>query len=795
MTDIRRATFLNALTVFCGLGIFAAHEFTLPFWPIAASLLLVTGAAAISLRHTAKCAAMCIGAAFFLLGTLRFTAENTSAANDIARFAHQEIAVTGILREEPAYFENADGTLSVRYTVDVENIKNSGKNIASSGGLTINAAPADKNQAPRIGDRLTALGIVRLPRGYNNPGQIDRKLLLQSQNITARMSVGKRPVKIERRDDCFIKRFAADARNHYRTAMQQAMPKADAAVIFAMLFGGYDGIKEEITEAFTVTGIVHILSVSGSHISLLAATVTYLGTLLRLPVWARIVLTLGTIFFYSLLAGFVPPVIRSATMGALAFVAAELGRENDAKRLLALTGLVMLIANPFLLFNISFQLSFAATAGILYVTPPLFAALQKRLPRFVAMTFAVTTAAQAATLPITAYYFNAVSISALIANLIVVPIVEAIIIIGLIAGIVALVFPLAGRVVFALNSLLLGLSITADRLIASLPAATIYVPTPNLFTATIYYAMLCGSTLDETKRQSAANILRRFRALSAGLCLFAVVFAMAAKFNTAAELTVHFIDVGQGNAALIVTPNGNAAMIDTGGTIDNRFDVGGKVDLPYLLYYGVRRLNYIFLTHAHEDHASGAGTLLRKMPVNTVITANEPRNNYYRSMRFGDNEPHTYKLIAGNEGDVINLDENINIEILFAPTDETLVTGNELSNVYKLTFGDVSFLFTGDLVKEQETALIAKGLSPKTTVLQVAHHGSSTSSSQEFLAAAKPRYAVISVGADNSFGHPKAEVIDRLAETGATILRTDRDGAVVFHTDGRYLRVEKFCDK
>ncbi|WP_143272073.1 ComEC/Rec2 family competence protein [Anaerovibrio sp. JC8] len=249
-------------------------------------------------------------------------------------------------------------------------------------------------------------------------------------------------------------------------------------------------------------------------------------------------------------------------------------------------------------------------------------------------------------------------------------------------------------------------------------------------------------------------------------------------------------DVGQGDSALVVTPHGHAFMIDTGGTSQGTYDIGTKVDVPYLLHYGVRKLDFIMLTHAHEDHAGGVGGILQKIPVGTVLIGHEGVANYRRT--FGESPAvRRESMTVLQEGTEMTLD-GVRIQILYAPAENKTGsnTGNEFSNLIRVSYGQHSFLFTGDLSKEHEAILVQRGTPLASTVLKVGHHGSDTSSSEAFLRAVKPKWSVISVGYGNSFGHPREEIISRLHRcTGSEILRTDEQGAVVFATDGEKLRV------
>ncbi|WP_294521963.1 ComEC/Rec2 family competence protein [uncultured Anaerovibrio sp.] len=253
------------------------------------------------------------------------------------------------------------------------------------------------------------------------------------------------------------------------------------------------------------------------------------------------------------------------------------------------------------------------------------------------------------------------------------------------------------------------------------------------------------------------------------------------------------MDVGQGDAALIITPNGRAFMIDTGGTRKGSYDIGARVDVPYLLHYGVRKLDFIMLTHAHDDHAKGVGGILGKIPVGTVLIGHEGLAEYQKA--FGGSQ---LVVCAPLQEDTEMTVDGVKIQILYAPINGNLaggMTGNEFSNVIKISYGMHSFLFTGDLTAEHEQRLVQQGKDLHSTVLKVGHHGSNTSSSEAFLQMVNPSWCVISVGYGNSFGHPHKEIEKRLKQyTSQYIYRTDRDGAVVFRTDGKRMRMETAGD-
>ena len=452
-------------------------------------------------------------------------------------------------------------------------------------------------------------------------------------------------------------------------------------------------------------------------------------------------------------------------MGILVFMAKTLDAEAEGARLLTLTALAMLINQPLLLFDVSFQLSFTATAGLMYLSEDLRNFLE-RLPKFFSEPASMTIAAQLASLPVIVWYFNQISLSSVLANVFVMPLLEIVIIGGLLGGIIAAVVPLGGKIFFAGEALIFGAGAELNRVFANLPFSAVQVPTLGILAGFFYYAAL---------------ILRR------PIILIAIIFILAMNiFRIGGDVEVSFVDVGQGDCAVVITPHGKCLIFDTGGVRDKVFDIGGRVVVPYLKHENIRAVDKIFLTHVHEDHSGGAGAIIKKFPVDGIITAGESKSEY--AAVFGIAEERLPNLRTGHAGEIFNID-GVEVEILFAPS---VGTGNEISNVYRVRYGGVTFLITGDLVKEIEAQILSAGIDVSSTVLKVGHHGSATSSSEEFLQAVKPKCSVICVGYGNNFGHPRPEVLERLENLPTKIYRTDRDGLIKFKTDGKNLHVETF---
>ena len=793
----QQETFLNCLLILIVAGIFFASNFILPVTFIFALSIIFFIISIILLRRNSKFTFIPFCILFFILGAIRFQVVNTLPANDISNFVGEQVYICGTIREQPHIHLNADMSYSIRYVVDVENIRIKNE-MPATGGLNLNVRYKSENEIPtaRIGDKISSYGILRQPINFNNPGQLDIVTMLKCENITANLSASKTGVHVEKiNGSIWIKflRLMADIREHYKNSMRSVMSNQEAVAIFAMLFGGYEGLKPELTESFVTTGIVHILSVSGSHMTLLAVVTAWICNIFGWSKSLKFATGVIVIGSYIVLSGCVPPVLRSGYMGILLFFATSFGYISYSRRLLTLIAIFMLLYSPLLLFHISFQLSFLSSAGILYFAPKITKILKEyKMPIFLAISIACTTSVTITSQPIIAWYFNQMSVSALLSNLIVIPILEFIIIISLIGGIIGLIIAPLAKIIFIIDSLIFGAAYELNKLIANIPFSKIYFPTIDFAWSIIYYLILIFFAQNKNNKKIIISYFKeniKYIQTAAIIIILVIAFKLGMNLSKPAEVEVHFIDVHQGDCALLITPNGHAMMFDTGGVREHTFDIGSRVDIPYLYHYGITKLDYIFLSHAHEDHTAGAGSIIKKIQVDKIITAGESKSVYATSMAISESAPELNVLRKAIEGEIFDID-GVKVEVIYAPDVNDNLTGNEVSNVYKVTFKNVTFLFTGDLIKENEQIILNERKNIKSTLLKVGHHGSKTSSSKEFIEAVQPQFAVFCVGANNTFGHPRAEVIELIKSVGAEIYRTDKNGAIIFRTDGNKISVK-----
>jgi competence protein ComEC len=258
-----------------------------------------------------------------------------------------------------------------------------------------------------------------------------------------------------------------------------------------------------------------------------------------------------------------------------------------------------------------------------------------------------------------------------------------------------------------------------------------------------------------------------------------------------AELKVVFLDVGQGDAAVIESPSGKVLLIDTGGVFSDGSDNEGRRTVgPYLRSRGIRRIDMELLTHPHADHIGGAATLLEHFPTAELLDNGQQTDSTVSTHLRTDAAEHHVAYLAARRGQVLDFQDGVTARIL-APTEaETHGSPNNASIVLLLQYGSTTFLFTGDAEADEEADLVATRQPLPCDVLKVGHHGSQTSTTPAFLAAAHPHIAVISVGAHNLYGHPNADVLERLHTSGAQIYRTDKQGAVTCTSDGLTVHTE-----
>ncbi len=667
--------------------------------------------------------------------------------------------------------------------------------------------------------------VLRVKGELNKPSQLDDfnyEEYLAHQEIYSTMLYPKIEV-LETGQSFKPLVWVYSLRNRLSQTLTSVLPEPQAALAQGVILGMRGNIPSSVQADFSRSGTAHILAVSGQNLTIVA------GILLSLGIWLfgrrrhiYIWLALGIIWLYALLTGMQPPILRAAIMSSLFLTAELLGRQRSAGTALVLAAAVMVGISPQVLWTASFQMSFMAMAGLIFISPRLQSSGRKAVSavlgeegvavpvaNFVTDSFSTTLGALIALWPLIAYYFGIVSWVAPVANFFALPAMPGIIITGALAGGLGVFVLPAAQVIAWLAWLFLSYLLLVVKIFA------IITPVELEFNVTliwVYYTVLALVIWLIVNRQRWVNLMpgitdRLKSGIDKSFNLVArlprkwvlpplLVVAILAWLTSASmpddNLHVSFLYVGQGDAILI--QKGSQQILVDGGPSPQALASGLGREMPFW----DRTIDLVVSTHPDADHITGLVEVLQRYRVGQVLYPDLEYNSpgtFYNEW-LGLIRAKNIKYTLAQAGQQIDFGDGIIAEVLnprkpFLSGTEAEVDNNN-SVVLRLEMGEVSFLLTADIQEPAELELIAGRANLTSTVLKVAHHGSVTSTSTQFLAVVNPRLAVISVGAGNSFGHPNAAVMDRLKQQlgQEDTYRTDEHGTIEFITDGERLWVK-----
>ncbi|MCZ7569003.1 MAG: DNA internalization-related competence protein ComEC/Rec2 [Ardenticatenaceae bacterium] len=588
-------------------------------------------------------------------------------------------------------------------------------------------------------------------------------------------------------------------RDRARTVIASMLPEPHAALLTGILLGIDDGIPKEVLAAFNTTGTTHILVISGANFAVIAGVLTLLAARIAGPrqgAW----LAIAGIALYALLVGGEPAVLRAAVMGALYVMARGLGRETMALNSLGVAVLLLTALDPFTLWDLGFQLSTLATLALILFVPGLTQRVERVLAplgprRAVVMgllneALIVTLAAQLTTTPLVVAVFGRLSLISLVTNLLILPVQSWLMLSGGLATLAGLLWLPLGRLLALGPWLALGWTLAMVEWTARVPAASVDIfgfRGPWLLG---YYTVLFGTAIWRRGWRPPAPLLgwlRRLRrpaampALLAAAALVALLPWLAWRLGPDGRLHLDVLDVGQGDAILIVTPGGQQIVVD-GGPDPQRLLARLGLHLPPW----DRHLELVVLTHPDADHLGGLPELLARYQVAQVLRPDiEGETTLFAEWQTRLSREGAV-VTRAQRGQVIALEPGLRLEVLHPGSRPVGEGTNNDAIVLRLRYRHFCALLTADIEAPAEQVLVAEGLD-RCALLKVAHHGSATSSTDGLLAVVRPAVALISVGTDNGFGHPNTEVLARLEHAGARVLRTDQLGTIELISDGEHL--------
>jgi competence protein ComEC len=680
--------------------------------------------------------------------------------------------------------------------------------------------------------RLTAGDTISWSGEMAALGDSDYERFLAAQGIDA--SCRATDLAIVAHDDSPAGRLEA-LRQESGDALQRVLPEPEGGLAAAILIGLRDRVDRNLAAAFTTAGVSHIVAISGWNIAIVAATV---ATLLRSRFRrrTRALVTILAIVAYTLFAGASASVLRAAVMAGVAMVAVESGRGSRAMVGLAWAVAILILVEPVTVADVGFQLSAVATAGLVAWASPLTAWLGShapKLPGSLRESLGVSLTAQAATLPIALLTFGRLALIAPAANLVAVPLVPPVMAAGAVAfgagwlQVAGVPAPLPGLLAMP-AALLLGALVTVVDVAASVPGANETLPFPaNVAAAGIATALLVamGRALGkysrpahEIRRRAVASATgaspsrtagassaggvtgrsptltkwprpgRWWRMALAGAAVLAVLAGNVVAARPDGSIHVIVLDVGQGDSILLEGDRGGRILID-GGPDPNVL----MTDLDRYIPTWDRRLDAIVLTHPHDDHVAGLVAVVQRYRVGRAFesawSANTAAYRAWKSALAARGIP-AERLATG---ETLELDD-ATLRVLWPddgstrpayldPTATDNRKTNDASIVFLGEFEGRKFLLTGDVEDDVDPILLSRGL-PTLDMLKVAHHGSATASSDVLLATLRPSIAVVSVGADNTYGHPNGATMARLRAHASKVFRTDQNGTVETTLDG-----------
>ena len=651
-----------------------------------------------------------------------------------------------------------------------------------------------KNKEIEYGNKIKLEGTYIKPSKSRNYRGFDYSNYLKTENIYGTIEQNGKIELIKEKNINYFFIILYKVKNKIIKNINNKFPEETRGVFLGILLGDKNSIEEDVRQNFADSSLSHILAVSGTHISYVVICISVLFKKLKLNKNIRKVLTSLVLFMYLYLVDFSVSATRAVIMSTIVIMQMLFYRKQDTITTIAFSSIIILINNPYSILNIGFLLSYGGTIGIiLFVNRISIESKEDFFQRFKSYLkdiCIVTISAQTIIMPIIIYYFNTISFTFIISNIIASLIIGPIIMIGLV--IIAISFfkiPIISLIIRFYNILIVILVKTAD-IISKIPISKIYLKTPTTLEIIFYYSVVFLIALliyikksnrkfiKKTIQIDIYNLKNFFINNRNKVLIFISIVSLISitSIKIPKELKINFIDVGQGDSCLITTPQNKKVIVDSGGS--ESYDVGKNVLLPYLLDKRITKIDYIMISHFDTDHCKGFEYVLENIKVKNVIISkqSETSENFKQIMKIIRKK--RINLIIVQKETKIKIDNFTTVDILSPQSENIADNMNDNSIVAKFEAYNFSILFTGDASEKIEKELIKEKINLKSDILKVSHHGSKTGTSEEFLKSVKPKIALIGVGENNKFGHPTEDVIKRLTENKVKIYRTDRNGEI-----------------
>lgn len=614
---------------------------------------------------------------------------------------------------------------------------------------------------PKDVEKLEYGSIIKINAQYTeatrdrNYGGFNYKTYLRTKKIYGIFNVEDVEIVKNGSDNIIIK-----LRKYIKSKLREKLKKENSELAISLIVGDRSHISSEVEDNFKKANLMHMLAISGAHFSYVILIATFISNRLQHKRLGQLIQIIAIIFFMNL-TGNTASVVRAGIMSILLIGSSICKRQNDSLNNIAISAIIQIINNPYIIFDSGFMLSYSGVLGIIL--------FYKRISEHIHFkSIALTISANIFIIPIMIYNFHTISGSFIISNICASWLLGIIIILEFIS----LCIPI--KLLYMILDLLIMMLRKIAEICANIPFAQMYVPRYAIFFVIVIYILIFCRKLKCKKYV--------YSFLTIGVSILLIV-----NFTDVYQdrMRINFIDVGQGDSCLI-RYKGINIMIDSGGSLSKNkdgksYDIGENVLNNYLLNRGITRLDYIMASHFDEDHSQGFIFLLKNMKVKNVIISEQYKTSSIYEQFKQICKKQNIQIIYVRSGDEIRI-KDLAFKILHPKSKENQISENPLNNnaiVCMVKYKNRRILFTGDIEKVAENEMVKEytnGL--KADILKVGHHGSKTSTTKEFLDLINPSVALIGVGKNNKFGHPNEDVIKRLEEKNIQIYRTDEMGEI-----------------
>lgn len=643
-----------------------------------------------------------------------------------------------------------------------------------------------ENPKLKVGNRIQSKGTLQKFSEATNFGQFDEADYYHSLGIVCKMKA----TDIEVTDSSYrpIQEALENGKSKFIRSLYDICDDSTAGLFAAILLGDKSDLSEDTKKLYQKNGIAHMLAVSGLHVSIIGLSV-YRLLRKRFSYQVSGSISVFLLLCFGIMTGGGAATMRAVIMFVVLIGSEILGRSYDGITSLSLTGVLLLLDNPYYLYQCGFQLSFAAISAISIVTPIIcnILGIKSKIGKTLCFNLCITMM----TSPMIAFYYYELPTYSILVNLLTVPLVTLVTVSGGIGGFLGIFYHGAGTFFIGIGYYILKLYEWICTIGVKMPNSVIITGRPGIAKLACYYGVLIIFLFVFyiiIRRIGESKLL--LRRLSGFFLLLILIMLLYSKGQHGFE--VHFLDVGQGDGIVIRTPGGNTYMVDGGST--DVSEVGKYRLMPFLKASGISIIDYAIVTHADNDHVSGLKELLTEYEDSgiqiqyLVLPDTTLKDDAYMELVSLASE-HQINLLYLSRGDIIS-DGDITFTCLHPYPGYDTDSRNAYSTVLSVSYGRFDMLLTGDIEGDGESSMLQSGFLKDYDVLKVAHHGSQYSTSEEFLTVTKPEISVISCGKDNSYGHPHKELIERLNKTGTRILITEEQGEIVIKSDGANLWTE-----